>query len=579
MPHTTRSLRLAFLSCTVLAACAQHATQAPRSTAADAPPAGAPATVADEEDGSADAPPPVAAAEALYEPAPAVAADGRRKLARRPARGAPGGAAANVVGGAPVAVQPKPAPDTAGEGYPDFEEQPFVAVADDPRSTFSIDVDTASYANVRRFLTSGALPPPEAVRTEEIVNYFDYDYPEPTGRAPFAVVTEVGPAPWQPNHRLVHIGLQAKKIDLHRTPPRNLVFLLDVSGSMNSPDKLPLLKRSLALLVDGMRPQDRIGIVVYAGASGVVLPPTNDRAAVLEALARLEAGGSTNGAAGIEAAYALARQAFVPDGINRVILATDGDFNVGAQSPAALRRLIERKREEGIFLSVLGFGTGNLQDRTMQVLAQHGNGNHAYIDSLAEARKVLVEEAGGTLVTVAKDVKIQVEFNPLQVAAYRLIGYETRRLADRDFNDDRKDAGEIGAGHTVTALYEVIPVGQPVPSATDPLKYQAPVAPTPAARSGELLTVRLRYKHPRGARSRLLEVPVRDDERPLARTSNDFRFAAAAAEFALLLRASPYAGEAAWDQVIGLAQGALGPDPAGRRRQFLDLARRAATLR
>ncbi|RMG97067.1 MAG: VWA domain-containing protein [Deltaproteobacteria bacterium] len=470
-------------------------------------------------------------------------------------------------------------PDTAGERYPDFEERSFVAVADDPRSTFSVDVDTASYANVRRYLRSGTLPPPEAVRTEELVNYFDYDYPEPTNGAPFAVVTEVGPAPWRPEHRLVHIGLQAKKIDLSRTPPRNLVFLLDVSGSMESPDKLPLLKSSLAMLVDGLRPADRIGIVVYAGASGVVLEPTNDRAAILEALESLHAGGSTNGAGGIEAAYALARQSFVPGGINRVILATDGDFNVGPQSPAALRRLIEKKRKDGIFLSVLGFGTGNLQDRTMQVLAQHGNGNAAYIDSLAEARKVLVEEAGGTLVTVAKDVKIQVEFNPLQVAAYRLIGYETRHLEHRDFNDDRKDAGDIGAGHTVTALYEIVPASRNVAGGTDPLKYQRPSTPSDAARSGELLTVRLRYKHPRGTRSRLLEVPVRDDERPLERTSNDFRFSAAVAEFAMLLHRSPHAGRSSWQQVVELAQGALGADRAGRRREFVTLARTAATLR
>ncbi len=575
MFRNATALRILLVSCTVAVACAQKTTYGPQTTAADA---AAPAAPAAEPPPAGGAPVPYAELEAVADEAPAPADAPVARRSQRRGFGA-GLAKREAAYGGPIAVRPGPGRDAAGEGYPDFEERPFVAVADDPRSTFSIDVDTAAYANVRRFLRSGTLPPPEAVRTEELVNYFDYDYPPPRGKAPFSVVTEVGPAPWKPEHRLVHIGIKGKEIDLSKTPPRNLVFLLDVSGSMESPDKLPLLKSSLSLLVDTLRPEDRVSIVVYAGASGVVLEPTNDRAAILAALENLRAGGSTNGAAGIEAAYAMARRAFVRGGINRVILATDGDFNVGAQSPAALRRLVERKRDEGIFLSVLGFGTGNLQDRTMQVLAQNGNGNAAYIDSLAEARKVLVEEAGGTLVTIAKDVKIQVEFNPLQVAAWRLIGYETRKLAHRDFNDDRKDAGDIGAGHTITALYEIVPAGMPVPDGTDPLKYQRPTAPSAAARSGELLTVRLRYKHPRGVRSRLLEVPVRDDERPLERTSADFRFAAAVAEFAMLLRRSPYAGEGSYAHVADLAASAVGRDPAGRRREFLELVRIASTLR
>ncbi len=371
------------------------------------------------------------------------------------------------------ASQNRYAPPVDREGYAAIVENDFKRPTDTPLSTFSIDVDAASYANVRRFLDGGALPVHDAVRIEELVNYFEYDYPDPEGEHPFAVVTEVSECPWAPDHRLVHIGLQGERIDTRDLPPSNLVFLMDVSGSMNSPDKLPLLKQAFALLTDNLREQDRVGIVVYAGAAGVVLEPTNDRQAILDALDRLEAGGSTAGGEGIKLAYALARKHFDAEKNNRVILATDGDFNVGASSDAEMMRLVERERASGVFLSVLGFGTGNLQDSKMETIADHGNGHYAYIDSISEARKVLVNEMGGTLVTIAKDVKVQVEFNPAHVAAYRLVGYENRLLADEDFNDDTKDAGELGAGHSVTALYEIVPVGVENPAATvDELKYQ-----------------------------------------------------------------------------------------------------------
>ena len=437
-------------------------------------------------------------------------------------------------------------------------ENPFVAIADDARSTFSIDVDTAAYSNVRRMLQDGTLPPPEAVRIEEMVNYFDYDYEAPTGEAPFSMASEVGPCPWQPEHQLVHIGLQGRTIDEGHLPARNLVFLLDVSGSMNAPDKLPLLTRGLGMLVDTLRPIDRVAIVVYAGASGVVLDPTSDKAEVMAALARLEAGGSTNGGAGIELAYAMAERSFVSGGVNRVILATDGDFNVGTTDQAELTALIEAKRESGVFLSVLGFGTGDLRDSTMELLANKGNGNYAYIDSIAEARKVLVEEAGSTLVTIAKDVKVQVEFDPAKVASWRLVGYENRVLAHSDFTDDRKDAGEIGAGHSVTAMYEIVPTTDSAP--------------------GPLMKVALRYKDPSGDESRALGFDVTADDRPLADRSDDFRFAAAVAELGMLLRGSEHVGTATWEGAHALANGALGADVNGRRAEFLALVDRARAL-
>ncbi len=468
---------------------------------------------------------------------------------------------------------------TDREGYAAIVENDFKRPTDTPLSTFSIDVDAASYANVRRFLDGGALPVKDAVRIEELINYFEYDYPDPEGEHPFAVVTEVSECPWAPAHRLVHIGLQGERIDTADLPPSNLVFLMDVSGSMDSPDKLPLLKQAFALLTDNLRNEDRVGIVVYAGAAGVVLEPTNDRQAILDALGRLEAGGSTAGGEGIRLAYDLARKNFDAEKNNRVILATDGDFNVGASSDAEMMRLIEQERASGVFLSVLGFGTGNVQDSKMETIADHGNGHYAYIDTISEARKVLVNEMGGTLVTIAKDVKLQVEFNPAHVAAYRLVGYENRLLADEDFNDDAKDAGELGAGHSVTALYEIVPVGAENPAGTvDELKYQQRQARPDAAANPELLTVKLRYKQPDGDTSRLLATTLTDGGTPLAASSESFRFAASVAEFGLLLRDSAHKGRASFENAKMLAEGARGEDAHGYRTEFVRLIAAADAL-
>ncbi len=460
------------------------------------------------------------------------------------------------------------------ESYARIEESGFRSVDVNPLSTFSIDVDRASYANVRRFLQDGQRPPVDAVRIEEMVNYFPYEWAEVRGEHPFSVTTEVWEAPWNPRHRLVRVGLRARSIDIEDLPPSNLVFLLDVSGSMNSPDKLPLLKQALRLLVEQLREEDRVSVVVYAGAAGVVLPstPGSERGDILAALERLEAGGSTAGGAGLRLAYSIARENYVDGGNNRIILATDGDFNVGPSSDGEMVRLIERERESGTFLTVLGFGTGNLKDSKMEQIADHGNGNFAYVDNLFEARKVLVEEMGGTLLTLAKDVKLQVEFNPARAASYRLIGYENRLLANEDFNDDTKDAGELGAGHTVTALYEVVPVGVAERS-VDPLRY----GPERGADRGssvdrateELMYVKIRYKEPSGARSKLLDHVVMDR---ISRPSTDFRFAAAVAGFGMLLRDSPHAGDLTLPQVIELAEGALGPDRRGYRSEFVRLA-------
>jgi Ca-activated chloride channel family protein len=451
---------------------------------------------------------------------------------------------------------------SGGDGYASVAEQDFVAVADDAKSTFSIDVDTASYSNTRRMIAEGSLPPTEAVRIEEYVNYFDYEYEQPSGDVPFSVTTEVGPCPWNAKHKLVHVGLQGREIDQSEVPARNLVFLVDVSGSMQSPDRLPLLVRSLELLVDQLRPEDRVGMVVYAGASGVVLEPTSGdrRADIKEALQRLESGGSTNGGAGIELAYRLAQQNFVEGGINRVVLATDGDFNVGLDDHDELKSLVEAKRKSGVFLSVLGFGRGNLKDDTMELLADKGNGNYAYIDSIDEAKKVLVDEAGGTLVTIAKDVKLQIEMNPAEVAQFRLIGYDNRRLAHQDFADDTKDAGEIGAGHSVTAIYEIVP------------------AEGASASRGEMMTIALRYKAPDGDKSRAIEHDVIDRDVALAATSDDFRFSAAVVEMGLLLRRSAHAGAASWTQVVEMAAAARGKDRSCLRGELVDLAQRAAKL-
>lgn len=456
------------------------------------------------------------------------------------------------------------------ESYDRIDDNRWTPVRDRPLSTFSIDVDTASYANVRRFLNAGQLPPKDAVRIEELINYFSYDYPEPNGDEPLSIVTAMGEAPWNRRHRLVLVGLQAKHLDASRLPARNLVFLIDVSGSMQAPNKLPLVKASLALLARNLTSNDRIAVVVYAGAAGMVLPPTagSDTSTILAALSQLEAGGSTNGAQGIELAYRIAHQHFIRGGVNRVILATDGDFNVGTSNAGDLTRLIEQQRTTGINLSVLGFGMGNLKDSTMEALADRGDGNYAYIDSLSEAQKVLVEQAGGTLVMIAKDVKVQVEFNPRVVGAYRLIGYENRLLRDHDFNDDRKDAGDMGAGHSVTALYELIPAGErlDIPG-IDPLKYQRPAATSGAAASGEAMTVKVRYKSPGSDTSRLTSVAVRTG----ATDTPELGFASAVAEFGMLLRDSEFKSASTFADVRTRARRFKGDDAHGHRSEFIRL--------
>ncbi len=416
------------------------------------------------------------------------------------------------------------------------------------------------------------------------MNYFRYTYPQPTNGQPFSVNVEVSKAPWTPEHKLVRIALKGQEIPKGDRGPANLVFLIDVSGSMQPENKLPLLKRSLKALVQNLAPDDRVAIVVYAGSSGLVLPstPGKDKTRILEALDNLEAGGSTNGAQGITLAYQTARENFLKGGNNRVILCTDGDFNVGVTNQSDLTDLIERERASGVFLSVLGFGEGNLKDSTMESLADKGNGNYAYIDSFAEGRKVLVEQMNSTLFTIAKDVKVQVEFNPARVAGYRLIGYENRILAKEDFNDDRKDAGEIGAGHTVTALYEVVPAGQPLPNrpSVDPLKYSepSPTAEIDRKTSGDLLTVKLRYKAPDGDTSKLIEVSVKDTPVAFDEASTDFQFAAAVAAFGMKLRNSPYAGDLSWSEIQKIARRNLGEDPGSYRAEFLTLIEKAARL-
>jgi Ca-activated chloride channel family protein len=471
------------------------------------------------------------------------------------------------------------APST--EDYAHLTDNPFVTVAEAPLSTFSISPDTASYANVRRFLLGDELPPPDAVRIEELVNYFRYDDPPPTGDDPFSIQLEVASAPWRPEHRLVRIGLRGREVAFADRRPTNLVFLLDVSGSMSGSLELPLVKQGMRLLVDQLDERDSVAIVVYAGAAGVVLPSTScaDRPAVLGALEQLSAGGSTNGGQGIRLAYRTARDAFRADGINRVILCTDGDFNVGTTSEGQLARLVESEAKSGVYLTVLGFGGGNLKDSALSKLAQKSNGNYAYIDSLREARRVLVEQMGGTLETIAKDVKIQVEFNPLEVAAYRLIGYETRLLAAQDFNNDQVDAGEIGAGHTVTALYEVVPAGAETDVAgVDPLKYQAPTGPSIAAGQGELLTVKLRYKDPEESTSRLIEAPLIDRRASFDEASTDLRFAAAVAAFGMLLRGSEHVGTASFQGVLRWAIESQGTDRGGYRAELLELVSRTLRL-
>lgn len=470
----------------------------------------------------------------------------------------------------PMDARPMPVYGQDRESYAPSQDNPFINVRNHALSTFSIDVDTASYSNIRRLITAGKLPPVGAVRIEEMVNYFSYDYPEPK-QEPFAISTELGPCPWQPGHQLVRIGLKAKDLDKAALPPSNLVFLVDVSGSMNQPNKLPLLKKSMLMLVEQMTEQDRIGIVVYAGSDRVVLPPTpgSRRQEIAAAIDNLNPGGSTHASRGIITAYQMAEQSLMPKGNNRVILASDGDFNVGVTSRDELKRLIEDKRKSGVYLTVLGFGMGNYHDDTMEILANAGNGNYAYIDSLLEAKKVLIKERGSNLFAQANDVKVQVEFNPAQVGAFRLLGYENRMLADEDFKNDAKDAGEVGPGQRVTALYELIPAGAAAIPAVDDLKYQQ-VQPKNDA-SGEVLTVKIRYK-PLGQGSSVEQrhsLPA--GARELTRTSEDFRFAAAVAGFGMLLKKSEHQGQASYPLLLDLARQAKGKDEDGYRAEFIRL--------
>ncbi len=473
----------------------------------------------------------------------------------------------------------QPQPQFNTESYDRIYENTFLKVLDKPLSTFSIDVDAASYSNIRRFLKSNTLPPKDAVRLEEMINYFTYTYKQPQGSDPFSITTEMGRCPWNSKHHLVHVGLQGKKVAVDSLPPSNLVFLIDVSGSMNSPDKLQLLKMALIMLVKNLRKEDSIAITVYAGAAGLVLPSTSGekQETIIAALEKLQAGGSTAGGAGIKLAYKTAKENFLSQGNNRVILATDGDFNVGASSDAEMTRLIEEKRKEGIFLTVLGFGTGNYKDSKMEKLADKGNGNYAYIDNLLEAKKVLVNEMGGTLLTIAKDVKIQVEFNPAQVQAYRLIGYENRKLKDEDFNDDTKDAGELGAGHSVTALYEVIPVGvkMDLPD-IDELKYQTNKVKGKAKATKELLTVKFRYKEPNGSKSELIAKTLKNHLSK--QNSENLQFSTAVAGFGMLLRDSEYKGTLTFQDVVTMAKKSKGEDEHGYRAELIKLIEQAEII-
>jgi len=466
------------------------------------------------------------------------------------------------------------------EGYDRIQENDFLAAVDNPLSTFSIDVDTASYANVRRFLANRQLPPPDAVRIEELVNYFPYEYPLPKKGEAFSITTELSACPWNRDHQLVLVGLQGRDIPAAELPPSNLVFLIDVSGSMSDHNKLPLLKEAFKLLVRELDGRDRVAIVVYAGSAGMVLPTTrgDNRLEILDAIDNLQSGGSTAGGAGIRLAYKTASESFIKGGNNRVILATDGDFNVGASSDAEMERLIESERQRGIFLTVLGFGMGNYKDAKMEKLADQGNGNYAYIDSLLEANKVLVTDIRKTLFTIAKDVKIQIEFNPAQVQSYRLLGYENRLLKKEDFDDDTKDAGEIGSGHTVTAFYEIVPAGAGDKPAARELKYQKTQVSEDAQQSREIMTVKIRYKQPDGDKSALVTRAVDAAPLGLEKTSENFRFAASVAEFGLLLRDSRYKGTASFPSLIQRARAASGNDPQGYRHEFTKLVQTAEIL-
>ncbi len=467
------------------------------------------------------------------------------------------------------------------EEYNRIYENEFLEVTKNPLSTFSIDVDQASYANARRFLSNSQLPPPDAVRIEEFINYFDYDYPDPEGEHPFSITTELGECPWTADHQLLHVGLQGKRMKTDKLPPSSLTFLIDVSGSMDEPNKLPLLQSAFRMMVEQLRPEDRVAIVVYAGASGLVLPSTrgDHKSDIITAIDKLRAGGTTAGGAGMVLAYQTAKDNFLAGGNNRVVWATDGDFNTGVSSTSEMVRMMEENRKSGIFLTMLGFGGGNLKDGRMEQMADKGNGQYFYIDSIVEARRVMVEQIGGTLVTIAKDVKLQIEFNPAKVTAYRLIGYENRLLKAEDFHDDTKDAGEIGAGHSVTAIYELIPFGiKAVLPKVDDLKYQTPGVDPKAFKTDEILTLKLRYKDPDKEVSKLLEQSLSGKPGEFAKTSDNFRFSASAAVFGMLLRDSKFSGSATFIDISKWATGARGNDPGGYRAEFIRLVDIAGLL-
>lgn len=470
------------------------------------------------------------------------------------------------------------------EGYAAVNENGFKNVKTNPLSTFSIDVDNASYTNIRRFINNGELPPADAVRIEEMINYFRYDYPEPKGEHPFSVYTELAVCPWNKKHQLLQVGLRGKSIDKSSLPPANIVFLIDVSGSMSDPNKLPLLKSAFGLLVKELRPQDKVAIVVYAGSAGLVLEstPGNRKEAIMEAIDNLEAGGSTAGGAGLKLAYKEAEKNFIKGGNNRIILATDGDFNVGESSNGGMERLVEEKRDLGVFITVLGFGMGNIKDDKMEIIADKGNGNYSYIDNLQEARKVLVSEFGGTLFTIAKDVKFQLEFNPSRVKSYRLVGYENRLLNEEDFNDDTKDAGEMGSGHNVTALYELVIAGSDEDSpSVDPLKYQGSSFNKTKENdfTDEYLTIKLRYKMPDGQTSKLLEKPVKGYVADIEDVSDNLKFAAAVSEFGMILRNSEFKGNATLESAALLARSSRGEDAEGYRSEMIRLINTVKDMR
>ena len=479
-----------------------------------------------------------------------------------------------------ILLSPPPPQQRNAETYKEIKENSFVAVAQQPVTTFSADVDRAAYANVRRIIGYGQIPPKDAVRIEEMVNYFDYDYPTPEegSASPLRVSPELAPAPWNPNHLLLRIGLQAKKIDLAKAPPSNIVFLIDVSGSMDEENKLPLLKSSFKMLLGQLRPDDKIAIVTYANGTKVALPSTSvkDKEKIIKVLDNLYASGGTSGGRGIQLAYEQAQKSFIKNGNNRIILATDGDFNIGINNTTDLEKFIEKQRESGIYMSVLGFGIGNYRDDMAETIADKGNGNYAYIDNITEAKKVLVNELSGTLFAVAKDVKLQLEFNPKYVKEYKLIGYENRMLANEDFTNDKKDAGEIGAGHTVTALYELVPSDGKVAQS---LRYQSQEL-NEKGKGNELGFLKIRYKDPKVKDAKSVEItePLVFNKKALKETSTDYRFAASVAEFGILLRDNSNKANATYDQVIELAEGAIGKDPEGYRKEFVRLVKSVKML-